>query len=116
MVLKSVKTYQSLLIRDIVGEFKLVKRYSFVHPLFACGRAVRMDVHTFGHLRVGLAGHNPLTVVKLVSKVVGGHNVKQQDVLGLLVQTGKFKLHLWKNLSKKRKININFYVIDKLDK
>ena len=111
-----LKTYQSLLIGDIVGQFKLVKRNSFIHPLFACGWTVGVDVHPFGHLRIGLASHHPLAVVKLVSKVVGGHNVQQQDVLGLLIQAGEFKLHLWKNLSKNRKISINFYVIDKLDK
>lgn len=43
-------------------------------------------------------------VVKLISVVVSGYDVQQQDVLCLRVQTGYAELHLWEHLS----VNCNF--------
>jgi len=71
---------------DVVGEFELVERDRFAHPLFTGGRRVRMDVHALGHLGVGLAGDHPARVVELVATVVDGDDVHQHDVLGALVQ------------------------------
>ena len=69
-----------------------------MHPLFPCGRAVRVDVHSLRHLRVGLARHDPPAVVELVPKVVRGDHVEQEDVLGLGVEAGQTELHLRKHL------------------
>lgn len=41
-------------------------------------------------------------VVELVSIVVSRHNIKQQNVLGLCIQSRNSKLHLGKHLSEKR--------------
>ena len=43
-------------------------------------------------------------VVELVSEVVRGHHVQQEDVLGLGVQAGHFELHLWKHLPRRENI------------
>lgn len=40
----------------------------------------------------------PLPVVELVSVVIRGHDVQQQDVLGLRVQSGNPELHLREHL------------------
>lgn len=56
------------------------------HPLLAGGRAVRMDIHPLGHLRVGLARHHPARVVELVAAVVCRHDVHQQDVFGFFIK------------------------------
>lgn len=79
-------TYKAVLVRDVVGELELVKGDGLGHPLLAGGRAVGVDVHAFGHLRVGLAGHHPAGVVELVPAVVGRNYIHEQNVLGLLVQ------------------------------
>ena len=54
-----VVSYQAVLVGDVVGQLKLVKGHNFLHPLLAGRRAVRVDVHSLGHLRVGLPGHDP---------------------------------------------------------
>lgn len=56
------------------------------HPLLAGGRAVRVDIHPLGHLRVGLARHHPAGVVELVAAVVRRHDVHQQDVFGFFIE------------------------------
>lgn len=40
-----------------------------------------------------------LPVVKLISVVVCGDDVQQEDVFGLRIQTGDAELHLWEHLS-----------------
>ena len=70
-----IHTYKSMLIRYIVGQFQLVEVDHFGHPLLAHGRTVRVDVHSFGHLRVRLPRHHPAGVMKLVSAVVSRHDV-----------------------------------------
>ena len=52
-------THKAVLVRDVVGELELVEGDDLLHPLLAGGRAVRVDVHTLGHLRVSLACHHP---------------------------------------------------------
>ena len=64
----------------IVGEFKFMEGDGLVHPLLPGGGAVGVDVHPLRHLRVRLPRHNPGAVVELISKIVGGHNVEQEDV------------------------------------
>ena len=81
-----------MLVGDVVGEFELVERDRFAHPLFAGGRRVRVDVHSLGHLGVGLAGDQPARVLELVAAVVDGRYVHRQDVLAATLQTGN--LHL----------------------
>lgn len=68
-------TYKSVLVLDVVGEFELMKRDYLRHPLLACRRRVRMDVHALWHFGVRFARHCPPRVVKLVTTVVGGHDV-----------------------------------------
>jgi hypothetical protein len=95
-----------VLVRDVVSQLELVKRYDFLHPLLASGRAVWMNVHALRHLWVGLAGNYPpavkrkkdwllepghfdhihlpsylpVPVMKLVSVVICGDDVEEQDV------------------------------------
>lgn len=48
-----------MFITNVIGQLKLVKWDNFLHPLFTgCGR-IWMDVHAFGHFRIGLAGNHP---------------------------------------------------------
>lgn len=75
-----------MFIRDVVGQLELVEGYRLGHPLLSGGRAVRVDVHPLGHLRVGLPRHHPAGVVELVAAVVGRHDVHQQDVFGFFIQ------------------------------
>lgn len=76
-----------MFIRDVVGQFEFMESNRLGHPLLASGRAVRVDVHPLGHLRVGLACHHPAGVVELVAAVVRGHDVQQQDVFGFFIQS-----------------------------
>lgn len=75
-----------MFVRDVVGQFEFVEGYRLGHPLLARGRAVRVDVHPFGHLRVGFARHHPAGVVELVAAVVRRHDVHEQDVFGFFIQ------------------------------
>ena len=81
-----LSTHIAVLVRDVVSEFKLVEGHWLAHPLLPLGRAVRVDVHALGHLRVGLARHHPAGVVELVAALVDSDDVHQQDVLGCLIQ------------------------------
>lgn len=76
-----------MFIRDVVGQFEFMESNRLGHPLLAGGRAVRVDIHPLGHLRVGLARHHPTGVVELVAAVVRGHDVQQQDVFGFFIQS-----------------------------
>ena len=77
-----------MLVGDVIGQLEFVKIDHFGHPLLASGRTVRVNVHPLWHFGVGLARHHPAGVVKLVSAVVGCNYIHQENVLGLLVQTG----------------------------
>jgi hypothetical protein len=92
-------------ITNVVGQFQLVERDDFLHPLLARRRRVGVDVHALGHLRIGFARHHPSTanqkqlsafllafqvagnspVVEFVPVIVGRDDVEQQNVLGLIV-------------------------------
>ena len=54
-----------MLVRDVVGQLELVEGDNLLHPLLTRGRAVRVDVHPLGHLRVRLPSHNPPTEKKI---------------------------------------------------
>lgn len=84
---KTVCTYKSVFVRDVVGQLEFMESNRLGHPLLAGGRAVRVDIHPLGHLRVGLARHHPAGVVELVAAVVGRHDVHQQDVFGFFIQS-----------------------------
>ena len=45
-----------------------------------------------------LLADDPGLYMELVTVLVGGHDVQQQDVLGLCVQTRQLKLHLREHL------------------
>ena len=98
-----------MLVGQVVGELELVEGDNLLHPLLAGGRTVRMDVHPLGHLGVRLARHNPPAVVELVAEVVGGHDVEEEDVLGLGVEAGQAELHLGKHLPKEKK-KVRFFL------
>ena len=87
-----------MLVGYVVGELQFVERNNFLHPLLAGGRAVGVNVHPLGHLRVRLARHYPPAVVELVPEVIRRHHVQQQDVLRLRVQARHFELHLGEHL------------------
>lgn len=57
-------TYKSMLVADIVGELQFMEGHYFLHPLFACGWRVRMDVHSLWHFGVRLSRHHPPTSIK----------------------------------------------------
>lgn len=84
---KTVCTYKSVFVRDVVGQLEFMESNRLGHPLLAGGRAVRVDIHPLGHLRVGLARHHPAGVVELVAAVVGRHDVHQQDVFGFFIES-----------------------------
>ncbi len=85
-----------------------MKRDDLLHPLLPSGWTVWVDVHALRHLRVGLAGDDPPTVVELVPVVVRGHNVQEEDVFRLLVKAGDFKLQVRKHLPARKKRNKDF--------
>lgn len=84
---KNVCTYKSVFVRDVVGQLEFMESNRLGHPLLAGGRAVRVDIHPLGHLRVGLARHHPAGVVELVAAVVRRHDVHQQDVFGFFIES-----------------------------
>lgn len=81
-------TYESVLIRNIVSEFKLMERDDFMHPLLASRRRIRMNVHSFRHFRISFASNDPATILELVPTIVARHDVHQHHVLRLLIKTG----------------------------
>lgn len=89
-------TYKSVFIGYVIGKFELVEGDDFGHPLLAGCRRIGMYVHPFGHFGIGFPGHHPPAVVELVATVIGCDDVHQQDVLGLLVQTGHADFVRWK--------------------
>lgn len=58
---RTYNTYKAVLVTDVVRQLQLVEGDHFLHPLLAGGRAVRMDVHPFRHLRVGFPSDHPTT-------------------------------------------------------
>ena len=99
-------TYQAVLVREVVGELELVEGDDLLHPLLPGGRTVRMDVHALWHFRVRFARYNPPAVVELVAKIIGRHNIQEEDVLGLRVEAGQPELHLGKHLPANHKNRI----------
>lgn len=99
-------TYESMLVGDVIGEFELMEWDTFLHPLFACARWVRVYVHPFGHLGIGLACDHPAGIVELVPAIVGGDDVHQEDVFGLLIQPrdADFERREHTSVKKKRKL------------
>lgn len=85
-------THEAMFVGDVVSQLQLVKGHRFGHPLLSGGRAVRVDVHAFGHLWVRLPGHHPSRIMEFIPAIVSGHNVHQQDVFGFLVQTADSNL------------------------
>ena len=83
-----------------------MEAYDLLHPLLPRCRAVGMDVHPLGHLRVGLPGNDPPAVVKLVPVVIARDNVEQQDVFRLLVQAGDLELEVGEHLPGREKGNV----------
>jgi hypothetical protein len=57
-------THETVLVGDVVGQLEFVEGYYFLHPLFARGRRVWMDVHSLGHFGVSLASHHPTTITR----------------------------------------------------
>lgn len=79
-------TYKSMLVGDIISQLEFMKCNRLRHPLLPCGRAVRMDVHSFGHLRVGFPSYHPTRVVELVAAVVSRDYIHKKDILGFLIK------------------------------
>ena len=45
---------------NIISQLQLMKRHTrSIHPLFPCGRRIRMNVHSFGKFWISFAGHHP---------------------------------------------------------
>ena len=114
-----------MLVRDVVRQLELVKGDHFLHPLFAGVGAVRVDVHSFRHLRIRFAGNYPspknsltfplskrnnklnhLPVVKFVSVVVSRHDVQEKNVFGVRIEAREAKFHLREDLPAWKKSRI----------
>lgn len=87
IVLLAEFTYKAVFVGDVVGKFEFVEGHDFAHPLFAGGGRIRVDVHPFRHFRIRLSGDHPARVVELVSTVVNGDNVDEENVFGPFVQS-----------------------------
>ena len=48
-----------MFVRYVVAQFEFVKGDHFLHPLFPCGRTVRVNVHSFWHFGISFTGHQP---------------------------------------------------------
>lgn len=79
-------TYKAMFIRNIVSQFEFIECNRLCHPLFTRGRAIRVNVHSFGHLRIGLSCNDPSRVVKFVSTVVCCNNIHQKYIFCFFVQ------------------------------
>lgn len=90
-------TYKAVFVGDVVGKFEFVEGHDFAHPLLAGGGRIRVDVHPFRHFRIRLSGDHPARVVELVSTVVNGDYVDEENVLGPLVQSRDLDLERWKH-------------------
>lgn len=55
--------HQPMLVFYVVGELEFVEGDYLLHSLLPRGRAVRVDEHPLGHLRVSSASHHTLTVI-----------------------------------------------------
>jgi len=75
--IKNILAYKSVFVGYVVGEFEFVERDGLVHPVFAGGRGVWVNVHASRHLRVRLACNHPPRVVELVPTVVYGGDVDE---------------------------------------
>lgn len=80
-------THEAVFVGDVVGEFEFVEGDDFAHPLFAGRGRIRVNVHPFRHFRIRLPGDHPSRVVELVSTVVNGDDVDEENILGSLVQS-----------------------------
>lgn len=80
-------THKSVFVRDVVGQFQLVKGHHPGRPVLSGGRAVGVNVHALGQLRVGFSRHRPARVMELVPGGVRRHHVHQQHVARSPVQT-----------------------------
>ena len=76
-----------MLVRNVVRQLQFMERHDFLHPLLPSARRVRVDVHPLRHFGIGFSRHHPARVMELVSAIVHGNGVHEQDVLGALVQT-----------------------------
>ena len=82
----SSETYKSMFVRNVVGEFQFVESDNFGHPLFPGSGAVRVNVHSLRHFRVGLSCHHPPGIVKFIATVIRSDNVHQQNIFGFFIQ------------------------------
>lgn len=57
------RTYMSLVVELVVGEFELVEAHHLTHPRLSRGRRVRVDVDSGRHGRVRVTRHHPLGAV-----------------------------------------------------
>ena len=63
-----MRTYMSVRVGNVVGQFALVKGDGgSIHPLLARRRGIGMNVETRRELGIGLSRHHPTRVVILVT-------------------------------------------------
>ena len=81
-------TYMPVVVHQVVGEFKFVKRHDLFHPLLSSTGWVRVNVYSPGYTGVCLASYQPLGAVERVpiTLVIHGNKVHHKDVLRRGVQ------------------------------
>lgn len=100
-----------MLVRDVVGEFELMKGHYFLHPLLPRRRRVRVDVHPLGHLRVRLPRNHPPAVKSKTSLRINKQEERQaceKDKAWGPLRSASSRLWLPYGCEK---INSNYYLI-----
>lgn len=75
-----------MLVRDIVGQLEFMKSNRLCHPLLSRSRTVRVNIHSLGHLGVGLPRYHPTRIMELVAAVVRSDDIHQQDIFSLFIK------------------------------
>ena len=79
------------------------------HPSGARGRGVRVDKKSGWHLRLGFSGNGPFLSGEFVAAIVGQHEVKQDVVFFVGVQSRDSCFEGWEHSpGKERKVEDEF--------
>lgn len=82
---------------ELVSEFDFAERHRRLHPVGPEVGRVWVDVDAAGRLRLWLAPRYPLPIHILPAVVVSRHEVQQEGVHGIGVQTGHIHLQHWEH-------------------
>ena len=84
-----MSSYMSIVIHQIISEFKFVERNDLFHPLLSSTGWVRVNVYPPGYTGVCFACDQPLRTVERVpiAFIVHWYEVHHKDILSRGVQT-----------------------------